>query len=271
MSVEGSVIVERQDANSQAYKSPVTARLLLGGTVEPPHWATPLIKTLEACTGMPGNREWINDEGSRSPGTYAFGGVSSPGPMSRAPSFLRKKKKLETLTFPPESWGEETRGGSYFNSPTPHSHSRNFTWDGSGPSSPGSFNTRFESDFNPDRHVVLVGSSKPSTPSNLNQKPSNSSGSSLKKFNFATGMEETPSSLTGHQRTASLGNQYKWASREDSLYLSSTLPQSKSLPSDIPFIKSRPELEKPLSPHEGVARAIALFDFDAVEVRDLQC
>lgn len=84
-------------------------------------------------------------------------------------------------------------------------------------------------------------------------------------------MEETPSSLTGHQRTASLGNQYKWASREDSLYLSSTLPQSKSLPSDIPFIKSRPELEKPLAPHEGVARAIALFDFDAVEVRDLQC
>ena len=210
---------------------------------------------------MPGNREWINDEGSRAPGTYAFGGVSSPGPMSRAPSFLRKKKKSETPSFPPESWGEEIRGGSYFN---PHSHSRNFTWDGGRPSSPGSFNTRVESDSNPDRHAVLVGSSMIST-------PSNSSGSSPKKFNYVTGMEDTPSSMTGHQRTNSLGNPYKWSSREDSLYPSSTLLQSKPLSSDIPFIKSRPGLEKPLSPHEGVARAFALFDFNAVEVRDLQC
>lgn len=273
MSVEGSVIVERQDANALAYKSPVTAKLLLGGTVEPPYWATPLIKTLEACTGMPGNREWINDEGSRSPGTYVFGGVSSPGPMSRAPSFLRKKKKSEIPSFPPESWGEETRGRSYFNPPVPQSHSRNLTWDGSVPSS-GSFHTRFESDFSPDRHVTLVGSSKLSTPSNSNQKTSNSfisPGSSLKKFDHATGIEDTPFPLNGHQRTTSLGNQYKWDPWEDSLYLSSTLPQGKPLPSDIPFIKSRRGLEKPLSPHEGVARAIALFDFNAVEVCDLQC
>ena len=233
----------------------------------------PLIKTLEACTGMPGNREWINDEGSRTPGTYAFGGVASPGSISRAPSFLRKKKKSEISPFPPESWGEETTEGSYFNPPAPQSHSRNFTWNGSVPSS-GSSNTRFESDFNPDRHVTLVGSSKLSTPSNLNQKTSNSfisPASSLKKFDHATGMEDIPPSLNGHQRTSSLGTHYKWATQEDSLYLSSTLPQSKPLPSDNPFIKLRTGLEKPLSPHEGVAHAIALFDFNAVEVRDLQC
>ena len=266
MSVEGSVIIERQDANALAYKSPVTARLLLGGTVEPPHWATPLIKTLEACTGMPGNREWIYDEGSRTPGTYAFGGVSSPGPMSRAPSFLRKKKKSETPPFPPESWGEETRGGSYF---TPQSHSRNFTWDGSGLPSPGSFSTQFESDFSADGHATSVGSSKLSIPSSLNEKTSNSfifSAPSLKKSNHATGIEDTPLSLTGHQRTTSLGKEYKWASQEDT---SSTSPQGKPLPLDTLFFKLRAGLEKPLLPHEGVARAVALFDFNAVEVRDL--
>ena len=266
MSVEGSVIIERQDANALAYKSPVTARLLLGGTVEPPHWATPLIKTLEACTGMPGNREWIYDEGSRTPGTYAFGGVSSPGPMSRAPSFLRKKKKSETPPFPPESWGEETRGGSYF---TPQSHSRNFTWDGSGLSSPGSFSTQFESDFNADQHAMSVESSKLSIPPNLNKKTSNSfisSAPSLKKFNHATGIEGTPLSLSGHQRTTSLGNQYKWASQDDT---SSTSPQGKPLHSNTLFFELRPGLEKPLLPHEGVARAVALFDFNAVEVRNL--
>ncbi|KIM47927.1 hypothetical protein M413DRAFT_439623 [Hebeloma cylindrosporum] len=224
VSVEGSVIVERQDANALAYKSPVTARLLLGGVVEPPHWAMPLIKTLEACTGMPGNRQWINDEGSRTPGTYAFGGVSSPGPMSRAPSFLRKKKKSETPPFPPESWGEETGRGSYFDPPAPQSHSRNFTWDGSSHSSPGSFRPRFESDFNPDRHATLVGST----------------------------MEDTLSSPTGHYRTTSLGTQYKWTNPEGSLYFSSTLSQ-----------------EKALFPDEGIARAIALFDFNAVESGDL--
>jgi hypothetical protein len=36
-----------------------------------------------------------------------------------------------------------------------------------------------------------------------------------------------------------------------------------------PMIKPREELASPLLPHEGVARAIALFNFDAVEDGDL--
>jgi hypothetical protein len=32
------------------------------------------------------------------------------------------------------------------------------------------------------------------------------------------------------------------------------------------FIKTKPELAKPLLPHEGVARAIALYDFQAAQV-----
>jgi hypothetical protein len=33
-----------------------------------------------------------------------------------------------------------------------------------------------------------------------------------------------------------------------------------------PYITPKPGLEKPLLPHEGVARAIALYDFQAIEV-----
>jgi len=36
-----------------------------------------------------------------------------------------------------------------------------------------------------------------------------------------------------------------------------------------PYIRPREELTKPLSPYEGVARAIALYDFNAVEDGDL--
>ncbi|KIO21144.1 hypothetical protein M407DRAFT_43526, partial [Tulasnella calospora MUT 4182] len=39
VSIEGSLIVERQDANSIAYQSDVTAKQLLSGMIPPPHWA----------------------------------------------------------------------------------------------------------------------------------------------------------------------------------------------------------------------------------------
>ncbi|KAF8656395.1 hypothetical protein AX16_002580 [Volvariella volvacea WC 439] len=136
ISLEGSVIVERQDANAQAYSSPVTARLLLGGHVDPPSWAQPLIQTLQSCTGLPGGQTWVQDtpddlndpppqypnpRTSSSDYGYAFGnGVSSSGgsgggssSLFYSPSFLRRKKS-EKVQFPPPSWGKSKEGGSYF-------------------------------------------------------------------------------------------------------------------------------------------------------------
>ncbi|BGP22459.1 SH4 domain protein [Rhodotorula toruloides] len=45
-SVEGSIIVERSDANAKAYGSNVTVTQLLSGQIEPPTWATGLISTV---------------------------------------------------------------------------------------------------------------------------------------------------------------------------------------------------------------------------------
>ncbi|GAA5913342.1 uncharacterized protein JCM6883_003045 [Sporobolomyces salmoneus] len=61
-SIEGSIIVERSDANSKAYGFNVTAKQLLSGSVELPRWAEELGETIKRRSGrdnrIPG---WIED------------------------------------------------------------------------------------------------------------------------------------------------------------------------------------------------------------------
>ncbi|GHJ83842.1 hypothetical protein NliqN6_0244 [Naganishia liquefaciens] len=61
LSIEGSVIVERQDANRQAYGTDLTAKQILSGAIDPPPWADELLEVLRAHIGMPGGRAWIDD------------------------------------------------------------------------------------------------------------------------------------------------------------------------------------------------------------------
>ena len=119
LSVEGSVIVERQDANALAYQQDVTAKMLLSGAVPRPEWAASLVRTLEACTGMPGTRKWIDDRVEEPASSYPFrnspsSSGSSPSPRvkgDRLPSFFSKKKNVD---FPPQHWGMNKDSGSYF-------------------------------------------------------------------------------------------------------------------------------------------------------------
>ncbi|CAA7259976.1 unnamed protein product [Cyclocybe aegerita] len=284
VSVEGSVIVEREDANVQAYESPVTARMLLGGAVDPPPWAMPLIKTLEACTGMPGNREWV-DEPRTPGGSYAFGGVGSSESTGSSPSFLRKKKRPETSAFPPASWGAETNSGSYFSptaSQSSQSHSRNMTWDSGDSSVTNSFSTKFESDSIPERRpspfkrTDFSANGTPSPPPALRTTsnpfvPSHrSSGSSPKLFDMSWKSPPEYKNITPtHQRATSLKYDLRPANEDDDVfYTSDSLNRAASTPAH-PIIKQREELSRPLLPGEGVARAIALYDFNAVESGDL--
>lgn len=256
VSIEGSVIVERQDANVLAYKSPVTVKILLGGLIEPPPWATPLIKTLEACTGLPGNRRWISDEGNRSPGgSYAFGGVASSGSRSKSPFFFGRKK-LDNIPFPPTSWGVEANAHPYFTDAAPRSHSRNMTWDGTTAASQNS-KTKLDSNYD--------GIGLSSTPAQLCPPNPFSSAEpgSLRS-------ERTP---LDHHRNLSLDPNVTTIHRPldedlDDIYVPPTLNKANS-PLSKPLIKPREELTRPLLPHEGLARAIALFNFEAVENGDL--
>lgn len=239
--------MEREDANVLAYSSPVTARLLLGGHVETPSWAAQLVKTLEACTGLPGNRQWIDDQPNRTPsGSYIFGGLASPSSGSSS-SFFRRKKKDGPI-FPPASWGFES---PYLTDSAPRSHSRNMTWSGTSPLP----SSRFESDFE-----GAVPSSSFSS-NQLNPQPDTTNP-------FMTLHTSSPQpSLTlppSHRRHISLNlpniNHVPYEDNADDTYAPSLTK---------PVIKPREELAWPLLPHEGVARAIALFNFDAVEDGDL--
>lgn len=116
VSLEGSVIVERQDANALAYHSDVSVKQLLSGMVDMPDFAQNLVTTLRACTGMPGMRGWVDDSPaavgtpggpSTSPKGYAFSGISSSGAKTPTGSFMSRAKqhKKNSPSFPPLSWG----------------------------------------------------------------------------------------------------------------------------------------------------------------------
>ncbi|PPQ63702.1 hypothetical protein CVT24_004282 [Panaeolus cyanescens] len=241
-SIEGSVIVERQDANAQAYESPVTAKMLLGGAVTPPLWAAPLIKTLEACTGMPGNREWVNDGRSslRTPDEpYMFSGVSNDAPSSSSPNFFRKKK-TNTTPFPPPSWGHATESGSYFTETPPAKphHLRSKTWD----------NYKFDE----------PGQGLRDNPLQNDRLGSLSSSGDEGRM---------PLSRSTSLRTAA-GNAQRYSTSESIDHkLGSSAASAKLYPrtTDKPLIQPRAELSTPLLPSEGVARAIALYDFNATQ------
>jgi len=250
VSVEGSVIVERQDANFQAYNSPVTARMILGGTVEPPDWALPLIKTMEACTGMPGGREWINDFTSGTSGSsYAFGGTASPGSRVQTPSFLQKKKKADASPFPPSSWLSDTQSDSYSSIADRQPHSRNHTWDGG--------------------DYPFQSASKTSHTSNLPSQSSQSSGRSL--VQSTTSSFENPANpfVSGTNPLSRKSSTYTDEGLSNFTTPSTLIKKDDPVRSPLPFIKPREELARPLLPHEGIARAVAIYDFNAVESGDL--
>ena len=141
VSVEGSVIVERQDANAIAYGDSVTAKQLLSGFVEIPSWAGVLIKTLEFRTSLPGGHKWV-DDASNSLRGYAFEGI--PNPSSEVSGQSSGKKKGASSPF--SSWGSHKKSASYFSPvvredyPVPPIDSRR--------NSTTMFDQHFETDFN---------------------------------------------------------------------------------------------------------------------------
>ena len=107
VSIEGSVIVERQDANAIAYNDNVTAQMLLTGAVPPLPWADGLIKTLKLLASSEPNPKWVKEDSINQP--YAFSGMGSSSSLTR-----KDKKSTPKSQFPPPSWGVPKDGGSYF-------------------------------------------------------------------------------------------------------------------------------------------------------------
>jgi hypothetical protein len=56
VSLEGTVLIERKDANRDFYGSPVPVRDILGGRVPPPEVASRLYEIIEAAEGLDESR-----------------------------------------------------------------------------------------------------------------------------------------------------------------------------------------------------------------------
>ena len=301
VSIEGSVIVERQDANAQAYRSDVSVRQLLSGSIDTPEWAMPLVKTLEQCTGLPGNRKWVQELNANNDG-YIFGSVGSP--TTESPS-SRLKKKNERPSFM-----DRTSSNSYNSKNTSQEDTRSYSPKpsyGSGSTfnsnsqqrdrpTTSYFETQFESDFVPEtelrKHPQIKFSPK------VSSKPfSNSTNSgdldpfqegspfnSLPPFRSTQSAFSTSDSL-GHRRaistytptntftpthntTRSLGSRLSTPRLNDVDYLEDIdgKPPSQMDYDFVPKLTTKPGLSTPLQPGDGIARAIALFDFRAVQV-----
>ncbi|KII86380.1 hypothetical protein PLICRDRAFT_43970 [Plicaturopsis crispa FD-325 SS-3] len=266
LSVEGSVIVERQDANATAYRSNVTVKQLLSGNITPPEWASPLIKTLESCTGLPGNRKWVSDNGYSGfdDGQYAFGaGMASPRNDDGPGASYLKKKKPAKQDFPPPTWGAATDSGSYFTDSTESS-----TRGMDGEAVKKTWGTQFESDFTPQsRHRPAFSTSD--LPSPRSPYSSSPAGSALRENAHLRSMSTSYNTRVASPSPSyhtSFGPTNGYRGDDDELEYA-TEPPAAGVPSH--FIAAKPGLSAPLAPHEGVARAIAVYDFRAVEPGDL--
>lgn len=266
------MIVERQDANSHAYHRNISSKQILSGSVTPPDWAQPLIKTLESCTSPPGGRSWVADGQSPRGSSYAFGGIASSN--AEVPPSLRKqpRKSSATPSFPPDSWGAPSNSGSYFGPPREEAISGS-AWDYDQPpriDNPSS-ESRFENDFAPTER-----SHRQRTPG---QSLDSSMGSSSRT-------RVQPVHSRSSSSAASASNPfYSQAERENDGYeiaspFGPTLedegnpfgPGSRVVEAAATKYREAERdrvLSKPLAHGEGVARAVALFDFRAVEPGDL--
>lgn len=251
VSLEGSVVVERQDANALAYDADVTAKMLLSGAIPPPAWASILITTLERCTGMPGGRKWLMDDPTRTPelgSGYAFGGEGSPG--------SRKNKG-------PGAWspfgGNHKKRDSYFASDFIADSPPQSPVHPSSESTTATFETSFEAAPAPrsKRNPSIFSTSSFQF---RNPPPTSKATNNLIDFDDF----DSPSEPSPLRRSSS----NPFAKKEPTVSTSAADAELSTSPSSRPFLTARAGLSEPLAPSE-VGRAIALHDFDAVEHGDL--
>ncbi|KAG8871070.1 hypothetical protein FRC20_010991 [Serendipita sp. 405] len=244
VSIEGSVIVERQDANCLAYDSNVTAQMLLSGVVPVPQWADGLIQAISNITGQSVGSKWVRERGLDSPIEYAFGGIGSPGSVT--------KKKSPKGEFPPKSWGTPKNDGSYFDA-----------WEN---------NDNQTKQRAQNNDAILVDTSTPASPGGSKYRPFSGMTSPFDTTNadldirISTDKMSSPFDTSVLKRSNS-GAQRPKATRtesETSLKMRSRAAQlSSQLESDVSAISSRFSLLRgPSTPNVTPAPQNSLIDFD---------
>jgi hypothetical protein len=205
--------------------------------------------------------------------------MASPGAEgSKSSSFFGRKKTNDKNAFPPATWGT-TDSGSFGPDEPSQTHARSKTWD---QRDTPHFDTQFDSDYThtpearrmPHPELHSTGSHNDATrlddPGNGSSNPFNApqsfSSSNKLKRPVHTKSSSTPHSWAAAPKYSSGSGSLPKSSTydvDDEIFLSAGSGQGDRL-SPPPFM-SKPESTTPL-PRDGVARAIALYDFAAVEV-----
>ncbi|KAF9519905.1 hypothetical protein BS47DRAFT_1312139 [Hydnum rufescens UP504] len=300
LSIEGSVIMERQDANASAYHTPgVTVKSLLSGQIPPPPWASGLYEALSKV--IISYAGWIDDAPPQDHMTtgseYAFGrtssnpsvGQSSTGPFGSGESARRSTVSAAAIrpAITGRAWSdiddeEEEERKSQFRSPTsftPSEADRIRGEDpfeasqtrGQGPQTHG-FTTHFDSDYDP----VHDGSHSRNTSSLIHSPESSpqSYGGALRArppekqddpFNHSA-YSNSATAFTGGRSSYSISPTRTGGglSRVSPPISASTTPFSSSAHSTRAL---SPEITESIA--NGFDHAIALYDYAAQEVGDL--
>jgi len=274
VSVEGSVIAARQDANAAAYNSPVSVKSLLSGSVSQPDWAAPLYQTLQDCIMPRGNLTWV-DNIPRQPSGYSFEGVQSnpTGRGSLRRDMTSNRSPYAPPTFPPPSW-EASESDLHNSSRVPSSSSssnrlprQRQSWEDlsrqDSKSATANFGTQFDSDFQDDLSrpdmVHRRNFSTPTSPVDSFAPPPYSELSRLASSSSRGRMNSVQSTSNSVHGNSSSSHQM----------LTSTDNESDYKRRDRPLLSPREELRSPARENQGVGQAIALFDFKGVEPGDL--
>ncbi|PWN40885.1 DUF500-domain-containing protein [Ceraceosorus guamensis] len=113
LSVEGTVLLDRSDANSKAYhQSDCSAKKVLSGSVDVPSWALPLHDTVKkfTMTGGADDARSVKDHGGWVGTTGAIEGMSGdPYAEERAENERRRNNVSSTS----RDWDEDERGGAH--------------------------------------------------------------------------------------------------------------------------------------------------------------
>lgn len=73
VSVEGTVIIERQDANRIAYGGSVSVKEILSGQIDRPEWCNVLVDQIKSSTGLPYGQKWRDEDEEGEGGAMGYG------------------------------------------------------------------------------------------------------------------------------------------------------------------------------------------------------
>ncbi|OAD79732.1 hypothetical protein PHYBLDRAFT_89552, partial [Phycomyces blakesleeanus NRRL 1555(-)] len=122
VSIEGSVVVTRGDANEKFYGKRVTAKELLGGKVPPPPEADILYRALNARFHSLGNTGAMYNRSENQSNTFRSSSISAPGHLRQPPS---GQSNIGRYGAPPPPPSTQNYGAS--NPPAPSSYNPTHT------------------------------------------------------------------------------------------------------------------------------------------------